>query len=57
MYIYLTICNLGKPLGSSQDLTSKGSMRSKTALLGLDRDAFGSELDISERQRFDKVFQ
>lgn len=53
--------------GSSQDLAgmtgvAKTLMAGKAtqtsgALLGVDKDNWGSELDVSERQKFDKVFE
>lgn len=48
----------GKMTSSNQDLNTKASTKSRSfSLLGADCEAFGSELDISERQKFDKLLE
>ncbi|GAB6029107.1 GTP-Rho binding exocyst subunit [Chamberlinius hualienensis] len=47
----------GRGTGSNQDLTTKATGKVKSSLLGVDREVFGSELDMADRTKFDKLIE
>ncbi|KAG1710456.1 Exocyst complex component 1 [Nymphon striatum] len=47
----------GKASSSSQDLSSRANTKVRASLLGNESEHFGSELDINDKQKFDRLFE